>query len=160
MFHAATNYLGTMKTTYDAHDCIDVCNNLLRGELSAIEAYARVIDSYSEEPQIHALVNIRHEHIESANRLRENIRWMEGVPDGDSGFWGVFSQAVQETANFFGEKSALNSLQQGEEFGRGQYESALDNDAVMPGCKDLIRIHLLPAIRRHIKTLESIQESI
>jgi hypothetical protein len=45
-------------------------------------------------------------------------------------------------------------LKAGEKAGKADYESALEDDEVMPECKDLIRSSLLPATNQHIQSLE------
>ncbi len=136
--------------------CIKVCNSLLRGELSAVETYAKAIRKHGDSPAVHKLRQIRDEHIASAQLLRENVTDMGGEPETDSGSWGVFAKAVQGTANLFGAGSAVESLQRGEEAGRSDYEDALVNEDVMADCKTMIRDRLLPAVNRHISALESL----
>lgn len=147
-----------MSNLPDTSQCIDVCNDLLRGELSAIETYSDTIDKYADEPEAMILRTIRAEHIDSANRLRKNVNAMGGEPDLSSGAWGGVTGAIQSTANFFGESSALASLKQGEEIGRSMYEKALENDDVIEDCRALIRSSLLPRISSHILNLESLQK--
>ena len=61
-------------------------------------------------------------------------------------------------AKVFGESSALKSLQQGEEHGLDDYEDALEDEDVMPGCKDMIRSELLARSRQHIATLQGLAD--
>lgn len=147
-----------MSNLPETSQCIDICNDLLRGELSAIETYSDAIDKYSDEPGVMILRTIRDEHIDSANRLRSNVKSMGGDPDPDSGAWGGVTNAIQTTANFFGEGSALASLKQGEEIGRSMYEKALGNPEALYECKEMIRTSLLPRVSSHILNLESLQK--
>jgi len=140
--------------------CIDVCNSLLRGELSAVETYTQAIEKYPTDPKVSELQSIRREHVEASAILTQNVRSMGGIPDTDSGAWGVFAKAVQGTANFFGTGSAVESLLQGEESGRHDYENALGDDKVMVECKVMIREELLPKVRQHIARLEQLQHAV
>lgn len=149
-----------MNTTQINKECIDICNSLLRGELSAVETYSQAIDKYAGNPVISELQRIRSEHVASASRLAGNVRSMGGTPDNNSGAWGVFAKAVQGAANLFGAESAVETLQRGEEKGRKDYQEALLNDDVMPGCKELIRDELLPPVIRHIATLERLEDAV
>jgi len=150
-----------MKTMEDNNThCIDVCNSLLRGELSAVETYSQAISKYSGKPVLAELQRIRSEHAESAARLTENVRSMGGTPETDSGAWGVFAKAVQGAANLFGADSAIESLQRGEEKGREDYQDALEDVEVMAGCKTLIRSELLPKVERHIAILERLEDAV
>ncbi|MES2308152.1 MAG: DUF2383 domain-containing protein [Verrucomicrobiota bacterium] len=150
-----------MKTQSEPmNECIDVCNSLLRGELSAVETYSHVIHQYKNEPQISLLRDMRSEHLKNVELLRQNVLSMGGDPDTDSGAWGVFAKTVQSTANLIGENSALQILQQGEDHGINEYEAALKNEDVMPACKSLIRETLLPRTRPHVSILKTLAARI
>lgn len=140
--------------------CVQISNDRLRGERSAVETYDMAIEKFSPDPATTKLTQIRNEHAESVNDLERNIREMNGIPDQDCGAWGSFAKLVQGTAHLFGDGSAVASLQQGEEKGRSGYESALEGDDLMAPCVDLYANLLLPRIRRHIETLEGLGDSI
>ena len=146
-------------TTTDTSHCIDVCNSLLRGEISAVETYGKAIDKFSGDPEAPKLIQIRDEHQRAVDLLREDVRRMGGTPDTDSGAWGAFANTVQGAANLFGENSALGALKQGEEHGRNDYERALADDRVLPECKDLIRTELMPRCSQHIATLDMLADA-
>lgn len=155
---AATAVPGAPET-HDASHCIDVCNSLLRGEISAVETYDKAIDKFSGEEQCSELQRIRTEHQRSVDQLREHVLSLGAAPDTSSGAWGVFANAVQSAANLFGENSALTSLAEGEDHGRKEYEKALDDDKVVPHCKALISEELKPRVERHLQTLEELIEA-
>jgi uncharacterized protein (TIGR02284 family) len=139
--------------------CISVCNELLRGEMSAVETYNQAIEKFADLPAAGELQRIREDHSRAASRLADNVRNMGGEPEKGSGAWGVFATAVQGTANLFGPNSALESLQQGEEAGRRDYQDALTDDEVMPECKEMIRESLLPPVIEHIACLEKLEHA-
>ncbi len=150
-----------MSTTHEkSSHCIDVCNRLLRGELSAVETYNRAIEKFSAEPEVVVLTRIRYEHVISDTTLQENVRKMGGNHEIDSGAWGSLAKTMQAAANFFGENSAVCSLRTGEKTGREDYEKALEDQDVMPACKDLIRAELLPRVDEHIAALERLGKAI
>ena len=138
--------------------CVKVCNQLLRGELSAVETYEQAIAKYSDSPVAEKLNSIRSEHLDSTRILAEHVREMGGEPETDSGGWGAFARVIQGTANLFGADSAIESLQKGEEAGKSDYEDALRDDEVMASTKNLIRESLLPPIVNHIAELESLEK--
>ncbi|MEO7098758.1 MAG: DUF2383 domain-containing protein [Luteolibacter sp.] len=140
--------------------CIKVCNSLLRGEISAVEAYGQAIEKYPGTPAAEEFRRIRAEHSKSANRLSADVREMGGEPDSDSGAWGVFAVSVQGTANLFGEDSAISALQKGEELGRKDYQDAMMDDEVMPECKNMISKELLPRVLDHIVILENLGQTV
>lgn len=152
-----------MKTTTStshaaSQDCIDACNGLLRGELSAAETYRQTVARFESDADIATLRQIQAEHEYAAELLRNNVLDMGGNPASDSGAWGTMASALQSLAKTFGESSALAGLRQGEEKGLEDYEDALEHEEVMPGCKDMIRSELLPRSRRHIATLQELSE--
>lgn len=131
-------------------ECIDTCNKLLRGEISAVETYTKAIEKFGNEPEAVELHRIRDEHALSVEDLRENVVSMGGVPDTDSGAWGEFTKLLTSAASLLGENSGLTALRRGEEHGRREYESALEDETTMVRCKDLIRSRLLPRIDSHL----------
>ncbi len=144
-----------MSTTIQK-DCIDVCNRLLRGEISAVETYAQAIERFEGEPEVTVLRRIQDEHRASVAKLKAHVISMGGQPDSDSGAWGNFAKGVEGAAKLFGEKSAVSALKQGEEFGIGLYESALNDEDVLPDAKTMITTDLLPRLRTHLSSLSAI----
>ena len=150
-----------LETTTPLNDhCIAVCNGLLRGELSAVETYGQAIEKYAGSPVTEELRRIRSDHSRSATWLSANVREMGGIPEKDSGAWGIFATAVQGAANLFGQDSAIESLQRGEEAGRKDYQHALLDDDVMTDCKLMIREDLLPPIIEHIASLDKLEHAV
>jgi len=145
-----------MKSQAATSECIDVCNRLLRGELSAAETYRQTISKFEGDPAVTTLRQILSDHEFAAELLRNNVLEMGGEPSTDSGAWGVFANTVQGVAKVFGESSALKGLQQGEEHGLDDYEDALEDDDVMASCKDMIRADLMPRTRQHIASLQEL----
>ncbi len=144
----------TMKSSPSVDACIDTCNKLLRGEMSAVETYQEAIRKFTDVPGVEVLRNIESEHRLSVADLQANIREMGGEPSADSGAWGEFAKAVQKTANLFGENSATASLLKGERHGEREYCEAIDDDDTLPECRVMMEATLLPRVRRHIAKLE------
>lgn len=138
-------------------ECIDVCNSLLRGELSAVETYDQAIDKFRDDPERRALEGIRSDHQRSVGRLRQHLIDMGARPATDSGAWGGFAQAVEGTAKLLGESPALAALEQGETHGIDEYEEAVRNPKVMDEIKTVIRQDLLPALSDHVSTLDRLR---
>lgn len=143
-----------MKTSHSIEECINTCNELLRGEISAVETYQEAIKKFGDVPGVEVLRNIESEHRLSVADLQANIREMGGEPSSDSGAWGDFAKTIQKTANLFGENSATSSLLMGERHGEREYCEAIQNDDTLPECRVMMEATLLPRIRRHIAKLE------
>jgi hypothetical protein len=130
----------------------DTLNQLLRGELSAIETYLQAINGLDRNAASR-LEPIKDDHIESANALRAHIRDLGTQPDQSSGTWGAFAKVVEGTATMISESAALAALKKGEQTGVESYESAL-TERLPNACRDLIESQLIPRTRRHIYALE------
>jgi hypothetical protein len=133
---------------------LEALNTLLRGELSAVETYDQAIAKFEKEPIATELHHIRDAHQHSVVALRERVVHFGGTPSEGSGAWGAFATAVTEAARVIGPATLLAALKQGEQHGINQYESALNNPGIDPGCKDLIRSDLLPKCRGHVTDLD------
>jgi uncharacterized protein (TIGR02284 family) len=135
----------------------DTLNKLLRGEMSAVETYHQALEKVGDETGAASLRDIALQHQEAVDTLRRHVIDRGGHPDADSGVWGGWAKAVMGTAKLFGNQAAWQALKQGEEHGISLYENALKDDRLPSECKDLIRTRLLPAQRRHVSILETIQ---
>jgi uncharacterized protein (TIGR02284 family) len=133
---------------------IEACNELLRGEISAVETYTQAIQKFSATVQDDVLRRIRDDHEESVQELRKVVVEEGGQPSGSSGIWGGFVRAVEGTATALGEGPALKVLQEGEEHGLRLYRTALENPGLPPRVKDLIRDELMPQLNDHVMELE------
>ncbi|MDP0492175.1 MAG: DUF2383 domain-containing protein [Verrucomicrobiota bacterium JB023] len=138
--------------------CISVCKSLHRGEISAISTYDQAVEKFANEPYVAELRKIRESHAQSEELLRNHILSMGGSPDTDGGAWETFAKTVQATADFFGDNSALSSLQMGEEHGEREYQDALANDGVMEEMKETIRNILLPRVQADQQVLANLKE--
>ncbi|HUF61393.1 MAG TPA: DUF2383 domain-containing protein [Verrucomicrobiales bacterium] len=150
----------TTSTDKRTRHSIQVCNGLLRGEVSAKETYETAIERFSEEPEVGELWSIRHEHARSVDALREYILSMGGVPNGSSGPWQSFAAAVEKADGLLGDSAVVQSLLRGEEHCQTEYLNALDDIAVLPECKRLIRAELLRRANNHLLVLQALARSV
>jgi hypothetical protein len=139
---------------------IDALNALLRGEVAAVETYDQVIAKFDGQPQAVELQRLRNEHEQAAAVLRERVRHFGGDPAEGSGLWGKLTAAITGTAQVFGPATALGTLKQGEEYGIGQYENALNDPEIDTEDKDLIRYRLLPRCMCHVSDLDRMIEAV
>jgi hypothetical protein len=138
-----------------SHTCdTDALNELLRGEISAVETYDQAIAKFEAQPLASDLRHIRDEHQHAVVALRERVATFGGTPAEGSGVWGAFAAAVTGTAELVGPATVLAALKQGEIQGTNDYGSALQNEDIDPGCKDMIRSDLLPKCQAHVTDLD------
>jgi uncharacterized protein (TIGR02284 family) len=140
-------------------ECIEACNKLLRGELSAVESYTQAIKKFETEGERTALQGIRSGHEKAAASLRSHIQDMGGRPSESSGAWGGFVQALEGAALVLGESPALAVLEKGEQHGIDEYREALADEDVMEEIKQVIRGQLLPSCAHHLVTLGRLRKA-
>ncbi len=135
-------------------------DKILRGELSAIEAYDHVIEASikDEFAPITTLAQIRNEHQRSCESLRQLVEKKGEHPSDDSGAWGTVITALINVRSFFGLSSALRTLRTGEEHGLKLYQDALDMDLAERE-RAVIRDILVPRQVRHMAQLDAIIDS-
>ncbi|MCC7349113.1 MAG: DUF2383 domain-containing protein [Phycisphaerales bacterium] len=134
-------------------------NSLLRGEISATEAYRLVIDQAgcadeAAKKKIGMLREIQQDHGQAEQTLRDRIKELGGESSDSSGPWGVWTKLIQKSADLFGDSPALRNLKEGEDFGLKKYQDAAEN--VDGPTADMIRNQLIPFQQKHIKQLDQL----
>ncbi len=129
-------------------------NNLLRGELSAVETYQQALSKVGEDKGAAELRRLLLAHQEAAEVLRSHVEHHGGTPETGSGAWGAFAKAVEGAAKLLGSSAALRALKAGEEHGIHDYEKALPE--LPAGCQSVIQTKLLPQARAHVPVLEGL----
>jgi hypothetical protein len=135
---------------------IDVCNSLLKGELSAIESYDLALGKFDRELEQPVLRAIRADHQVNAERLREQLAELGAKPLAGPET-GAFAQAVAETTSILGKFPTLTALEEGEEQGIDEYKEALRNPEASENIKIAIRQDLLPPLTGHIAALDHLR---
>jgi uncharacterized protein (TIGR02284 family) len=137
-----------------AESMTDSLNGLIRGELSAMETYEQALKKVDDEPGAQDLRRIALEHHEAMTTLRGYLNVVGAKPDTTSGAWGTWCNTVMAASKLLGNKTALQALKTGEEYGVGQYVHAMQDDGLSATCKETIRTTLLPRQREHVQTLD------
>ncbi len=137
---------------------VEDASRLLRGELSAVEAYDQVMQKFEADPAAKRLQSFRNEHSRAAQFWRDELLARGLAPDEDSGPWGQVVFAIVGTAKLFGEASALQALKSGENHGLSEYRAFLRRDDVPERLKMKMREDFIPLQERHIASLEVIQQ--
>lgn len=131
----------------------EVIEELLRGELAAVETYEKALEQVFSDPAGAKVRTIHADHVRAVYVLRERLAIYTEEDVTSSGAWGTFATAVETAANLLGHGPALRVLQEGEAHGIRRYEEALEQRAVDAKTKLLIREELLPKCRAHAETL-------
>jgi hypothetical protein len=137
---------------------IDLLNDLLKGERSAVETYGQALDKLGAQASLRDLGRISEEHRQAVKLLERCIDERGGKPVSSSGAWGSWAQTVEGTAKVFGTKAALKALKEGEEHGIGQYEQAAQDSKLDADTRTLISTTLVPQTRMHVSMLDRLME--
>jgi uncharacterized protein (TIGR02284 family) len=109
-----------MQMTQQADTAVKL-NDLLRGELSAIESYNQAIKHLNQLNMMPILEEAHNCHVERANTLSKKVRDLGGQPVESSGVWGALAKILESGAHLFGDKATITVLEEGEDHGLEQY---------------------------------------
>ena len=133
---------------------ISEIGGILRGEISATEAYRQVTEKLSGNPEIELLHKFLNDHQDAVEYWKGQLLVEGFEPENSSGFWGRAVEAFVATAKILGNTAAIAALREGEEHGLNQYKDMLESIHVSVAQKAHIRSVLLPAQQAHIDRLE------
>jgi hypothetical protein len=147
-----------MDRTPSPSDRAHALNDLVQGEIAAVETYGQAIEKFIGKPAQSALERLRANHVDAVNQLKSHATGA-AKPATSSGPWGAFARAVEGAAKLFGGSAALKALQEGEEYGDKLYAKSLDDARLDPAVRSLLSGVLLPRQRSHIATLEGLKSA-
>lgn len=153
--------LNPQAATYGTHTIhpkmhsAEAMNRILRGEISAVEAYQQVIDKISKDPEHVRLHEFLDHHADLVAYWERQVLEEHMMPDDSSGPWGYVVEAFVGTAKLFGSAAALRALKEGEEHGLKEYQNFLRNDYVAEEHKRYVRDTVIPNLQRHINSIEA-----
>jgi|SRR5579859_1112731 len=137
---------------------VDQLNSFLRGEISAVETYRQALDKVKDNRARIELEQCHMSHQERVDRLKTRIMELGGEPSQGSGPWGAFAKAAEGGAAVFGEKSAIDVLEEGEDHGLKDYQKHLpDLDA---GSRTFVEQELLPMQQRTHRVLSNLKHTL
>jgi|SRR6267142_2210332 len=138
-----------MNHTTTEHDdsTVDALNELLRGELSAVESYDKALPAVEDKPALRSdLQECRASHEARVERIRRAIEQVGGEPARASGAWGMFAKALSGGARALGWKTVVATLEEGEDHGLKEYKDALPR--LDEGLRHLVSSELYPQQQR------------
>jgi bacterioferritin (cytochrome b1) len=137
--------------TYSDKD-IDKLNDFLKSEIAAVETYGQAIEKTGQSSTVvQRLVELRQSHATRARMLTERIVALGGQPAEGSGMWGGFAKLVEGGAKAFGEKAALQALEEGEDKGLQEYRDEIDD--LSDATRQFVASMILPEQQRSHDTL-------
>lgn len=133
-------------------------NTLLRGEISATEAYHTVCRRLENDPEVSRLRSFRDNHESAVRYWTSQAKLQLSIPQEDSGVWGDVVNAFVGTISLLGNTPALMTLREGEKHGLENYKKMLLNDHLSSKHKDHIRQVFIPTQKEHIRLLNEMIE--
>ena len=133
---------------------VSVTNELLRGEISAVETYRQALEKVGTEPGSDRLRQFHDDHAQAVTELQRHVMKLGGSPSTDSGAWGVWAKTVVGSAKVLGDTAALKALKEGEQHGVKEYKELLENKNASEELKTIVRGSILPKQEEHIKFLD------
>jgi uncharacterized protein (TIGR02284 family) len=135
---------------------ISQLNELLRGEISAVETYRQALEKVGDEPGSDKLRTALEDHKQAVTTLTAEVKRLGGVPSTDSGAWGAWAQTVTASAKILGDEAALKALKEGEEHGIKEYKEVLENEKIPQDIKNMIQAKFVPNQQKHIAAIDSL----
>lgn len=132
-----------MKVTQNKEILSDIeqLNEMLKGELSAVESYDKALGYVSDSSLATTLHELRGSHSERVGTLHDAISEY-GTPAHSPGTWGGIAKIVVNAAHNMGDTALLVALEEGEDIGLNSYEWKLVH---MHGpYRDLVKNELFP----------------
>ena len=126
---------------------------LIRGEMSAVEAYDQILKKFKDEITRTPINEMRDDHVKAVNELEGQLTSKADEPSG-SGPWGGFTRTFVGTAKLLGDKTALRALREGEEHGRKQYLELLKCDDIPSDVEKLVKENYIPKQQNHIDHID------
>ncbi len=134
-------------------------DEILRGEISAIEAYEQVMKKVDSDPEVYRLKEFKSDHEKAVDYWKQQARFLGKIPENTSSVWGTVVETFVGTSKLIGEKSALNALKKGEEHGLSNYEKMLKSDKLTSFQKNEVRNTFIPRQKKHIESINSIMKT-
>lgn len=131
-------------------------NEILRGEISAVEAYEQVLEKVNKAPETYRLREFHDDHEEACRFWREQLQLRGSLPSQSSSIWGTVVEAFVGASKLLGEETALQALKNGEEHGLNEYKKLLESKELSSLQKNMIKERFIPMQERHIDSINAL----
>ncbi len=138
---------------------LDQLNSFLRGEISAVETYRIALDKLAiDSPARSRLDACRQSHAERVATLRGKILALGGTPSDGSGPWGAMTKMIEKGASVFGDVTAVDALEAGEDHGLRDYRQDLPK--LGSTAREIVTTQLLPQQEHTHRTLSELKREL
>jgi len=153
MYNVNLSNIDTHVTDMNTNEDID---EILRGEISAADAYEQVQEKITDDPEAYRLMQFKLDHENAVQFWKKEAKVSGSRPVDSSSIWGAIVETFVGTSKLIGEETALKALKKGEEHGLSNYEKMLDSDKLTESQKECIEKTFIPRQKRHIETINAI----
>lgn len=129
-------------------------NEIIRGEISAVEAYEQVLEQITHAPEEIKLKGFYNEHKESVEFWKDQLKGEHLITEESSGIWGLVVEAYVAASTVIGDKATLTAIKQGEEHGFATYVKMLESNILNNFQKKIISDKFIPRQKSHIDSLK------
>tara|TARA_Y100000768_G_scaffold388986_1_gene389703 strand:- start:838 stop:1311 length:474 start_codon:yes stop_codon:yes gene_type:complete len=126
-------------------------DELIRGEMAAIDAYRQVEQDVFDEEEFKYLKKIESDHIKALNYWKDEARKHGNIPEKRKRLWGAFVQGVLILTQLVGVRAELKTLFRGELLGLKNYKKMLKSRMLSKEQKNKIKKVFLPQQQNHIR---------
>jgi len=145
-------------STESTGSAVETLNRYLRGEMSAVETYKRVIATLGADVTAKMdLEECKSSHEMRVRRLREAVLSLGGEPTESSSPWGAFAKLVESGGGLLGPTVAIAVLEAGEDHGVKEYNEDLSQ--LDTSVQRMVSDELLPAQLRTHSALSALKRS-
>ncbi len=131
-------------------------DEILRGEISAVEAYRQVEEKVEGDSEAYRLREFRNDHAEAVRYWTEQSNSEQRDPEESSRVWGTVVEAFVGISKLIGEETALRALKKGEEHGLSNYKAMLESKGLTNAQKMEIRRTFIPRQEAHIESINAL----
>jgi hypothetical protein len=137
---------------------IDQLRSFHRGEMSAVESYARALALASFAGVADVLRRCQASHQQRVGLLRERIRSLGGAVPTSSGPWGTMVTLLEDAAVSVSEKVGIGVLEEGEDHGLADYR--VDLKELGPDEQRFVLLDLLPAQVETHRAMSNLKQAV
>ena len=131
-------------------------DEIIRGEISAVEAYEQVLKEIDADPESLRLEKFRDQHLHAVNYWQRQVKREGKIPEQSSSIWGTVVETFVGVSKLLGSTSALKALKAGEEHGLKNYTNMLEDSNLTSMQKKEIIDTFIPRQKQHIETINSL----
>ncbi len=139
-------------------ETVKALNELLRGELAAVETYNQALAMLEDSEARRELRECQNSHQDRVLSLRAEILARGGEPADTSGAWGFFANLVEKGAKVMGADTAVSALEAGEDHGVKEYQDLLPT-LDMPA-RSIVSADLYPQQVRTHRIVSALKHSL